>query len=229
MRVRNPSIWCRALPVGGRLGACEPPRLVRLTLLAALALGCVLAGCAGTPGRPASGGAGGTWAGRPIGVRPLPRPALKAAMIGLAEQEWRYFGRQTVVYRGPEESIPHVGLWEDEDAAHSLSRLIELADLPGRYFVPRNVSSYRPKAGDLICASREIPQTRARAGQIPVWALTDAHTHCDLVVRTSGQTLEAIGGNVRNSVSRSLLELDGEGHLQPVPRRPWFLVLEDRL
>jgi hypothetical protein len=41
--------------------------------------------------------------------------------------------------------------------------------------------------------------------------------------------LEAIGSNVRSSVSRSLLELDGEGHLQPVPRRPWFLVLEDRL
>jgi hypothetical protein len=105
--------------VGGRLGACEPSRLVRLTLLAALALGCVLAGCAGTPGRPASGGADGTWAGRPIGVRPVPRPALNAAIIGLAEQEWHYFGRQTVVYRGPEESIPHVGLWEDEDAAHS--------------------------------------------------------------------------------------------------------------
>jgi hypothetical protein len=27
-------------------------------------------------------------------------------MIPLAEREWDYFGRQTVVYRGPEESIP---------------------------------------------------------------------------------------------------------------------------
>jgi hypothetical protein len=49
------------------------------------------------------------------------------------------------------------------------------------------------------------------------------------VVRKSGQTLEVIGGNVRNSVSKSTLELDGAGRLRAVPRRPWFLILENRL
>ena len=59
--------------------------------------------------------------------------------------------------------------------------------------------------------------------------LRGASAHCDLVVSKVGQTLEVIGGNVRNSVSRSTLELDGEGRLRAVPRRPWFLVLQNRL
>ena len=59
--------------------------------------------------------------------------------------------------------------------------------------------------------------------------LSTAHTHCDLVVGKPDQTLEAIGGNVRNSVSKSVLELDAEGRLQSTPRRPWFLVLQNRL
>jgi hypothetical protein len=110
-----------------------------------------------------------------------------------------------------------------------LARLIEAPDLPWRYFVPRDVSTYRPKRGDIICASTEIHQSSARVGQVQLSMLQGTRTHCDLVVKTSGQTLEAIGGDVRNSVSRSLLEVDGDGRLQPVPHRPWFLVLENRL
>ena len=34
-------------------------------------------------------------------------------------QEWQFFGRQTVVLKGDDESIPHVGAWEDEDATFS--------------------------------------------------------------------------------------------------------------
>ncbi len=49
------------------------------------------------------------------------------------------------------------------------------------------------------------------------------------MVGKQGQTLEVIGGNVRNSVSKSTLELDGEGHLRAMPRRPWFLILQNRL
>jgi hypothetical protein len=49
------------------------------------------------------------------------------------------------------------------------------------------------------------------------------------VVNKNGRTLEAVGGNVRNSVSKSVLELDDRGRLKPVPRRPWFLIMENRL
>jgi hypothetical protein len=59
--------------------------------------------------------------------------------------------------------------------------------------------------------------------------LKGTSTHCDLVIARQGQSLEAIGGNVRNSVSRISVELDANGRLQSVPRRPWFIILQNRL
>jgi hypothetical protein len=67
------------------------------------------------------------------------------------------------------------------------------------------------------------------AGYTSAGGVDGLKAHCDLVVAKNGNTLGVIGGNVRNSVSRSTLELDGNGHLQAVPRRPWFLILENRL
>jgi hypothetical protein len=52
---------------------------------------------------------------------------------------------------------------------------------------------------------------------------------CDIVVETKGQTLQAIGGNVRNSVSKTILTLSAEGYLQITSHRPWFLIIENRL
>jgi hypothetical protein len=49
------------------------------------------------------------------------------------------------------------------------------------------------------------------------------------VVGKSWHTLEVVGGNVRNSVSKTTLQLDGAGRLQPEPRRQWFVVLQNRL
>lgn len=116
-------------------------------------------------------------------------------------------------------------------AAHRgyLAQIIGSADQPGRYFVPRPIWAYRPEPGDLICASTDATLENALQGQVTPWQLPRMRIHCDLVVKRDGRTLEAIGGNVRNSVSRSLLALDEAGHLQPVARRLWFLVLENRL
>jgi hypothetical protein len=223
----------------------------------------------------------GIWAGRPIGSPPAPNPGIKQALISRANQEWEFFGRQTVVFKGSEESIPHVGAWEDDDGPYSgrinaywraagkprlngkdcqepwsaafmswvmrgagvpegqfppapahwiyLARLVDQSDYPGRYFVPRRVADYSPNPGDLICASRGLSRPATFDGYTRPEALKGVNTHCDLVVRKSGQTLEVIGGNVRNSVSKSTLELDGAGRLRAVPRRPWFLILENRL
>lgn len=221
------------------------------------------------------------WMGYVVGAPPMPSPALKAAMIGRATQEWHYFGRQTVVFRGSEESIPHVGDWEDDDASHSnrvalywraagktglngedcqkpwsaafiswvmqsagvpqsqftpttahwvyLSRFVQGAALPGRYFVPRRISEYSPEPGDLICASRGHSHLSWGEGPISTAALEGMSAHCDLVVSKTGRTLEAIGGNVRNSVSKSSLELDPQGRLQPVRKRPWIMIIQNRL
>jgi hypothetical protein len=248
-------------------------------LAASLALSLVLAACGTTPEKPPSGP--GTWAGRPIGAPPTPNPGLKKTIIARATGEWAYFGRQTVLLRGSEESIPHVGAWEDDDPTHServaaywraagkggldgmdckepwsaaftswvmqgagvpavefrpatahwvyLAGMIDEASYPGRWFVPRRVRDYSPNPGDLVCASRGPSRPGSIDGYTSSGMLAGANAHCDLVVDKSGQTLDVIGGNVRNSVSKSTLELDGQGHLQPVPRRPWFLIMENRL
>jgi hypothetical protein len=252
-----------------------------LALLSALLGSCAAPPPTETAGRPVRPGRPSPWMGYVIGVPPTPSPALKRALIARAIQEWQYFGRQTVVFRGLEESIPHVGEWEDDDASHSsrvavywraagkpgvtgmdcqkpwsaafiswimqsagvpqsqftpapahwiyLSGLVQSAGLPGRYFVPRRPTEYSPKPGDLICASRGPSRISWRDGYISSAALEGMSAHCDLVVNKTGRTLEAIGGNVRNSVSKSSLELDARGRLLHIPKRPWIMVIQNRL
>lgn len=238
------------------------------SLLAALCL--ALAGCASnrhqTPPAPDTAAA-------------LDGLATKAELLRLAEQEWEFFGRQTVVIAGEQESIPHVGIWEDEDDARSdrinrywqaagepdltgrncdqawsaafivwlvrsagipedrfppaISHRIYiaqfLAETPDPLFVPHTLGEYPPKPADLICAVREHSVSLAPE-KLPAPAdLAQAKLHCDLVVASDGHSLQAIGGNVRNSVSKTSLELSPQGKLLPTPRRPWFLILENRL
>lgn len=209
-----------------------------------------------------------------------PLSPTKKNILSVAKREWEYFGQQRVVYQANEESIPHVGFWEDDDThvyrvnaywravnmpgldgndcsqpwsaafisyvmssagvpsflfpparAHwvYLERIIRDADGPYRSLVPHAIKEYRPQPGDLICATRDylgIPNIRAPADAI---FLENTKLHCDIVVARNGPLLEAIGGNVRNSVSKSILTLDSQGHLQPTKRRPWFIVIENRL
>jgi len=110
-----------------------------------------------------------------------------------------------------------------------LAQIIRNADGPEPSFVPRPIHDYTPRPGDLICASRGASITPPFVQ--PPFLETIEHTklHCDIVVGKHGRTLEAIGGNVRNSVSKNILKLDRKGHLQPIARRPWFLVIENRL
>ena len=249
-----------------------------VALAGGLALGLALVGCA-TPPSPPEGPA--IWAGRLAGPPPAPDPSLRRALITRATEEWELFGRQTVVFRGAEESIPHVGAWEDDGGAYSrrvnaywraagrpgldgldcqqpwsaafiswvvqtagvpesqfptaaahwvyLTRIISESAYPGRFFVPRRVADYSPNPGDLICATRGPSGLEGVDEYASLAALQGANIHCDLVVDKAGQTLEVIGGNVRNSVSKSNLELDGAGRLQAVPRRPWVLILQNRL
>jgi hypothetical protein len=214
--------------------------------------------------------------GGPAGISPL-----RQAILSLAQREWDYFGRQIVVLDGEEESIPHVGKWEDDEETYVvrvnwywravgkpeltgnhcdepwsaafiswimkeaglpdyqfppaeahwmyLTQIMGQAGDPAAAFAPRAIREYRPQPGDLICATRGNNHT-ILAGQDPYSTLLN-HTklHCDIVVERRGDTVAAIGGNVRNSVSKTILRLDKDGFIQPTPRRPWFLVLENRL
>lgn len=110
-----------------------------------------------------------------------------------------------------------------------LSHIIRNADAPGASFVPRSIRDYTPRPGDLICASRGSSTIPQLAELPPLEVIENSKLHCDIVVARRGRTLEAIGGNVRNSVSKNILKLDRNGHLRPTPRRPWFLIIENRL
>jgi hypothetical protein len=100
---------------------------------------------------------------------------------------------------------------------------------PDALFYPRTIFEYQPGPGDLICAMRKSDTSLdIRRVPRPEW-LEHAQLHCDIVVERRGAILSAIGGNVRNSVSKSILQLSPGGYLQPTPARPWFLVIENRL
>jgi len=218
---------------------------------------------------------------RVLSIRDFPDTSTRYRILSILLEEWNYFGEQEVIINDDMESIPRVGVWEDDDALHSerirrywqiagkhglsgydchqpwsaafiswvmavagvnedefpyasahwvyLSRFLGNEGSEVANFVPRSVAEYPPKPGDLICASRDIrvdvsPNFLPTSGQIG-----NAKLHCDIVVAVKGKTLEAIGGNVRNSVSKSVLQLSPQGYLQPTFRRPWFMVVENRV
>lgn len=108
-----------------------------------------------------------------------------------------------------------------------LDAMLSTATHPDSLFIPHKLKDYSPQKGDLICAYREseekITQLEGLA-RIP----PDTRLHCDLVVRTTDDHIEAIGGNVRNSVSKTIMPLDTGGILKPLPRRHWFMAVEMR-
>jgi len=185
----------------------------------------------------------------------------KYKIVEAAKHEWLYFGRQIVVFDVDEESILHVGIWEDDDYSHSnrvnqywrtvgkyrlsgndckepwsaafISWIMQTAGLP-KYlfppasshrsylnhflanahnpyaaFIPHTIHEYKPKPGDLICANRGQDKPTKVIEELP--DSLNPRLHCDIVVETKDQTLQAIGGNVRNSVSKSILNLSPKG------------------
>jgi hypothetical protein len=255
---------------------------LKLTFFTALLL---LTACAPTPRKPSVQPAQAVVKPKPpereLSIKNFPETSAKYRILSILLEEWNYFGEQEVLIKEDMESIPRVGVWEDDDILHSerikhywqaagkrglsgydcrqpwsaafiswvmevagvsedefpyasahwvyLSRFLGNEGSEAANFVPRSVSEYPPKPGDLICASRDIrvdvsPNFLPTSSQIG-----NAKLHCDIVTAVKGKTLEAIGGNVRNSVSKSVLQLTSEGYLQPTVRRPWFMVVENRM
>lgn len=110
------------------------------------------------------------------------------------------------------------------DARHTIyiERIANRAKEPGAAFLPHHLADYRPKPGDLICASRA-------GGTTTLENLDRGPGHCDIVVAVRPGEVEAIGGNVHDSVTRSVFPLDGQGFLSPISARNFFTVIENRL
>lgn len=260
--------------LAANLDPSDIPLKTSLSLLSSL----LLAGCAAFPHIPALPATPTAFG--PLGETHPLSPQIQK-IITLAEREWRFFGEQRVLIDGDVESIPRVGIWEDDEEQHTMrinwywrtveeseisgkdcqqpwsavflswimksagvaearfppaiahwmyvSRFLAEAGHPEAGFLPHTLREYAPQPGDLICASRENPPaTPYLKIPQPEW-VEHTRMHCDLVVVRNGRILEAIGGNVRNSVSRTVLSLDAKGLLSPSRPRPWFLILENRL
>ena len=103
-----------------------------------------------------------------------------------------------------------------------VERIVERARKPGAAFVARRPSERAPQVGDLVCASRAGSGTTLDN-------LNRGAGHCDLVVEVKPGWVAAIGGNVGDSVNRSVFPLDDNGFLTPISGRPVFTVIENRL
>jgi hypothetical protein len=110
------------------------------------------------------------------------------------------------------------------DARHTIyvERMVEREHRPGAAFIPRHLSERRPQVGDLICASRA-------GGRTTLENLDRGPGHCDIVVEVRPGQVQVIGGNVDDSVSRSVFPLDENGFLSPISARQFFTVIENRL
>jgi hypothetical protein len=103
-----------------------------------------------------------------------------------------------------------------------VERMVERARRPGAAFIPRYMNERPPQVGDLICASRD-------GGGTTLENLDRGPGHCDIVVEVRPGEVHAIGGNVGDSVTRSVFPLDGSGFLSPISARRFFTVIENRL
>jgi hypothetical protein len=110
------------------------------------------------------------------------------------------------------------------DPLHTIyvERMVLREKRPGAVFIPRPVAARAPQVGDLLCAARD-------GGGTTLENLNRGPGHCDIVVEVRPGKLHAIGGNVHDSVSRSVFPLDERGFLSPIAGRPFFTVIENKL
>ena len=86
--------------------------------------------------------------------------------------------------------------------------------------------------GDLVCSVRGVVELQPSEIDQILDGRRATPMHCDLVVKVdpARRVLEAIGGNVQQTVARSIIELDPLGRLSNElnPQRRWVLVLRIR-
>ena len=143
----------------------------------------------------------------------------KPGLSGLDDVPWSAaFISWTIESAG----VPRDVFCPDQRHTIYVERLVERARRTGAGFLPHRPNEYTPRVGDLLCSSREGSGTTLDN-------LNRGAGHCDIVVEVRPGEVHAIGGNVRDSVSRSIFPLDASGYMTALPGRPLFAVIENRL
>ncbi|UPG70896.1 DUF2272 domain-containing protein [Roseomonas gilardii subsp. gilardii] len=120
------------------------------------------------------------------------------------------------------------------NAAHSFyldAIIADARDFPAQApFIPRSLGGYAPAPGDLVCADRSrrpLTDWRDRLGETGKFRAM----HCDIVVRVAPFVVEAVGGNVEDTVTMTRFPTDAAGRLLPRPAGEpvLFGVIENRI
>jgi hypothetical protein len=96
-------------------------------------------------------------------------------------------------------------------------------------FVLHSPYDYSPKAGDLVCTGSSGPVWAHASSRTARRRLDSSASHCDVVTDVRGGYVQAVGGNVKNSVSMSLYPVNSRGRLTAVPGKTWFVVVEKKV
>lgn len=89
------------------------------------------------------------------------------------------------------------------------------------------INEQKPEIGDLICAPRG-----ANKGLIydRIVQTEDFQSHCDIVVAKTNSNIEVIGGNVGDTVAKTIVALNASGYIDKSPDsafRNWFVVIKN--
>lgn len=91
------------------------------------------------------------------------------------------------------------------------------------------INEKEPEIGDLICAPRG-EDSNLQYSQIVDKVVFKSH--CDIVVaKNDNRNIEVIGGNVGDTVAKTIVLLDSNGHIRVTDAdfRPWFVVIKNSL
>ena len=99
---------------------------------------------------------------------------------------------------------------------------------PRASFLLHAPNEYAPKEGDLVCTGTAGPTWRYADSRTARRRIDNTVSHCDVVTGVRGGFIQAIGGNVKNSVTMSLYPVDSRGRLRRPPGKIWMMVVENR-
>jgi hypothetical protein len=90
------------------------------------------------------------------------------------------------------------------------------------------INERRPEIGDLICAPRGKENTNLTYDMIV--RTGDFKSHCDIVVAiNTNSTIEVIGGNVGDTVAKTIVALNRDGYVDEADKsfRKWFVLIKN--
>ena len=119
--------------------------------------------------------------------------------------------------------------------AHSKYIIESIRNTKGRQtLTPRlfgySIADVSPSIGDLICAPRG-ENHGLQYNDIPLGREASFESHCDIVVSVGTNIVEAIGGNVGDTVAKTIVSTDQNGRIindQPEFRN-WIVVIKNRI